>query len=249
MDRVLSVPRSRSAWMVQLVLLALLVLVVIVTLDLLGDPMALPVRTVRVEGKLDYLDRGELQKSLGGVLGASFATLNLAKLQQAAESLPWVAEATVRRLWPDGVLVRVEERVPVARWGDSALLSDSAESYQPDNLEQFGALPLLQGPAGSEAELWRSYREFNWVFAPLPQAIAGVRQFDRGGWEVAFDNGLVMLLGRQGGELQLSGLVRLLRGPLSPLLPRMAYIDLRYSDGFAVGWRDRDGKGDPQNGR
>ncbi|MCG2633552.1 MAG: FtsQ-type POTRA domain-containing protein [Gammaproteobacteria bacterium] len=247
MASVLTAPRSHLAWMAQLLAAGLVVLGLLITLDLLGDPAALPVRNVRVEGKFEYLDQTELQGRLAGVLEGSFATLNISALRQAAESLPWVAEAGVRRLWPDGVLVRVVERVPVARWGDDALLSDSAQRYQPASLDGFGQLPRLQGPAGSEVDLWRSYQEFSWVFAPLPFAIAAVEQLERGGWRVQFDNDLQLLIGRQGDPLQLPALVRLLRGPLSPYLMRMAYIDLRYNDGFAVGWRDKGTTSDSQD--
>ena len=240
MASLLMVPRSRLGWSVQLLLLALAVLALLTTLDLLSDPAALPVRSVRVEGNFEYLDQGELQQQLGAVLEGSFATLNIAALQQAAETLPWVAEAGVRRLWPDGVLVSVLELVPVARWGDAALLSDRANSYQPNELSGFQQLPQLHGPAGSETELWRSYQEFSWMFAPLPFAIATLQQLERGGWEIEFDSGLRLLLGRQSGQLQPADLVKLLRGPLSPFLSQMAYIDLRYNDGFAVGWRSGD---------
>lgn len=71
-------------------------------------------KEVRVEVKGSISRKQILQAARIGT-GQNVMTLDLRRIQQDVEHLPYVAEAQVVRLLPDKIMIRVTERVPVAR--------------------------------------------------------------------------------------------------------------------------------------
>ena len=43
-------------------------------------------------------------------------------------ALPWLADVSVSRHWPDGVVVRITEHRPVALWGEDGVLAVGIEA-------------------------------------------------------------------------------------------------------------------------
>ena len=91
--------------------------VVAVAMDKLLRPGAFPIKELRLEGEFDHLDPEVVQQAVLKGLGDNYFSLDLSRIEQAVEDLPWAQEARVRRSWPHGLRVWVKEQHPVARWG------------------------------------------------------------------------------------------------------------------------------------
>ena len=74
---------------------------------------ALSVREVRSDGIIQSSTHGALA-SEGVRAGTPMVLIRASQVQQVLEEDPWVAKATVELSWPGTVIVRVEERAPVA---------------------------------------------------------------------------------------------------------------------------------------
>ena len=81
---------------------------------------------------------------------------------------PMTRRAEVRRHWPDRLDVRLEEHVPLARWGQEAegrLVSVYGEVFAGSmGAGRDAELPQFAGPAGSELEVARRYALFRHQF-------------------------------------------------------------------------------------
>lgn len=62
------------------------------------------------------LDMNVLQARLGSQLGNSLFSFGVDKARDAVLSDPWVKSATVKKVYPDTIVVNVVERKPVALW-------------------------------------------------------------------------------------------------------------------------------------
>ena len=216
----------------------------------MAQPDTLPIRAVQVKGEFRYLDQAELHAALGGPASGGFFNVDVRAVKQAAESLPWVDRASVRRIWPDTLRVTVVEQVPMARWrgdeGDTALVNVRGELFAPAgvNAPELATLPLFHAPDGAAETVAARYQRLS---APLAELGLSVRElgFDqRRAWRLRLDNGVQLLLGRGGGEMVLERFVTAWPLALAARSEAIERVDLRYTNGFAVRWKPGAGPGE-----
>jgi len=244
--------------------------------------MRLPVfalHEVRVSNALMHVTRDQIEDVARRDIAGNFFTLDLARLRAGFERLPWVRSADVRRAWPDRVDVALEEQVPLARWGDAALVNVHGEVFAaasdgaPASREQGsrlrdatgresgaalssagvasvsgvtspkgapvlpsdGALPVFIGPdAASAEEIAIQYDYFRRGLAAVNETPVQVRMSPRRAWEVRLASGLTLELGRDDVETRLDHFIAVYARTVGQLPRRPDYVDLRYSNGFAV---------------
>lgn len=195
--------------------------------------------TLQVEGRLRYVLPGDVQVVARPHLQAGFFDLDIRAVHAAVLELPWVERAEVRRRWPSGVVVRVWERQPLARWGEKSLMSTQGELFTPAPGSLPTGLPALTGPDGTERLLLESLLHFSDVLAPAGLKVAAIAIDARGAWSVTLDIGLAMRLGRSQIEERLRRFSDTAVPTLGDRIEQVAYVDLRYGNGFAVRWREQ----------
>ena len=227
-------PRLLNAVAGALTALALMVLATAALLALLRSPL-FPLRAVELRGSLAHTSRAEIEAALAGRMEGNFFAVDLAEPRAALERLPWVRRVHVRRVWPDRLEVRLEEHVAMARWGDTGLLNEQGEFFAGRGGR---ALPLLAGPAGSEAEVARRFRRYAELLAPLGAPLERLILSPRYAWQLRLGDGLVIELGRDAPgdpiDARLARLVAVHAQTLGRIQRRHEYVDLRYPNGFAL---------------
>ena len=203
-----------------------------------GPPIEL-----RVAGPMKYVQSDEVAAALGNDLGAPLFALSLADARARVESLPWIERAIVSRAWPGRLSVRLWERIPAAHWNKTDLVSTGNAVFSPaPGTELPPGLPDLAGPDGSQARVREAFETLHARLDTPDLAPVWLGQDARGEWRARTRAGTELRFGTV--ETPTEALA-LLRGPVSSSLAghwaRVAYVDLRYSNGFAVGWRDGSG--------
>jgi cell division protein FtsQ len=197
------------------------------------------VLTLQVEGRLRYVVPGDVQVIAKPHLQAGFFDLDIREVHAAVLELPWVERVEVRRRWPNGVVVRIWERQAIARWGEQSLISSHGDLFTPAHGTLPTGLPQLSGPDGTERLLLESLAHFSDVLAPAGLKVAGINIDARGAWSVTLDIGLAMRLGRGQIEERLQRFANTALPTLGDRIEQVAYVDLRYGNGFAVRWREQ----------
>lgn len=204
-------------------------------------------REVTVGGTLAHVTRGEIEGLVRRELKGNFLTLDPAAVSAAFQKLPWVRNASVRRQWPARLEVMLEEQVPLARWGASALVNTQGEVFR---ASYDGELPVFVGPEGSAREIAIQYRYFRKSLERIGQTPVRVEVSPRRAWKLKLASGLTLVLGREQVEARIARFVATYGQALVPLGPRVNYVDLRYANGFAVRFPEpRRGKAVPKRGR
>lgn len=229
--------RARVSWRWVIVLVAAAALWWL--FKVVSDPRFMPVTTIRVEGVLKHLPQAQLRADIAAVAAGGFFSVDVDDVQRAAQHSAWIASASVRRLWPDALQVTVTEHKPIARWGESALLSERGVVFVPP-LDSFPpGLPLLIGPPGQAVTVAQRWAMINQALLPLRQSAQRVTLDERRAWTVLLNNGVELLLGREGREdmdLRMRRYVDAYAVALAAHVTRIAALDLRYTNGFAVRW-------------
>lgn len=203
------------------------------------DVRHFPIRAVKVEGPLQHLSSAQVQEAVTGYLHESFFRVDLDGIRDALLALPWVANASVRRQWPDRIRLVLTERRPVAIWGERALVDEDGAVFEPDGEADVQGLPVLEGPDGSAQLLLRNYRHFHEWLDPLGDTVVRVVMDSRRAWRLQLGTGAWVLLGRQAIPERLGRYVRSIGAIRRQNPAQMASrVDLRYPNGLAIQWAD-----------
>lgn len=225
--------------------LALSLLVVAVLLAGARQLLNRPV-TIEVAGTGQRVTSLEVEAALQPFAGMGFLEVELAALRAAAEALPWVDRARVQRAFPARLIVTVTEQVAAARWGQSGLLNTRGELFVTESRYALPELPGLDGPDGSEWRVAQRYLEIHGLLTPMGLSVRALNLSPRGAWQLSLASGIEIRLGRQ----QIAERLTRLAGVVAPLVQsmgeRVAYIDLRYGNGFVLGWQPGEAPTDKQ---
>ena len=203
------------------------------------DPDAYPIRVVKVEGQFVHASRDKIQQSLLPLIGHGFFALDLEAIRDQLLAMPWVKHAAVRRIWPDRLAIRIDEKQVLARWGDSQLLTVAAQLFVPDRGTMPQQLVQLQGPRGLHAKVLESFQRMQQVLVPVKLAIVRLELTEPGAWRVWLSNGVRLELGKKHPFQRLTRFIRVYpRLFVGVPTGSVEYVDLRYSNGMAVRWRD-----------
>jgi cell division protein FtsQ len=201
--------------------------------DTVANALGFRITSIALAGHSE-LTREEIL-AIAGVTGrTSLLFLDAAEARARLKDNPWIAEATVLKLYPGRLHITVTEREAFALWqkdGKVAVIAEDGtvvETYVP---RRFVNLPLVVG-AGAEIRA----REFLAQIEQFPllrdQMRAAVLVAERR-WNLQLKNNLDVKLPETGVELALATLLRLDRD--KKLLSRdITTVDLRLPDRVTV---------------
>ncbi|WP_375057154.1 cell division protein FtsQ/DivIB [Zobellella sp. DQSA1] len=206
----------------------------------------MPVNSLLIQGEHRYLSRDQVRESVLELpeVGNFFA-LEVDRVQQQLLSLPWVYQASVRKQWPDTLRVYIVEQPVAALWNQDAMVNAHGEIFEADHGEL--ELVSLSGPDEDAARVLEEYRALQRFLQPRGYNLARVHLTPRRSWELTLSNGLRLLLGRDDIEARLQRFIDVYPGIAER--ERVAYLDLRYDTGLAVGWKqDEETDNDQERG-
>jgi cell division protein FtsQ len=208
------------------------------------DARILAVNDVTIRGN-HRLTVGEIDALIGDVRGESLLLVDLGRFRARLLDSPWVADVTVRRVFPSAVDVRIVERDPVAvaRLGSQLYLIDGGgviiDEYGPQHkdfdlpiVDGLAAPKSVDGPVIDPARAQLT-AQFLRSLAPRPELIRALSQVD-----VSVDGNVVVLLGDDPTYLHLGDQLFLERiQTYLELTPALAdrekpidYVDLRFGN-------------------
>lgn len=221
-------------------LVSVLALLALVTVACLGvrELGRLPVERIVVTGKLEHLREEALREAIAGELDAGLLFLDLQKLRERLQALPWVYRAQLRRRFPDTLELGVVEQLPIARWGDEAFLNHEARIIEVADGERWQDLPVIRGPEGSESRLMNHYQRLLERLRPLELAPVMLREDDYGQLAARLDNGLSLELGNRDFALRVQRFLNLWQDELATAGRIARRVDMRYEGGAAVAFEE-----------
>lgn len=190
-----------------------------------------PVKHVQVEGNLDHVNHEQIQLIVSKYLKGNFYTLDLRRTRSAFEKLPWARKVSVRRQWPDTIVVQIEEHQALGRWGGIALVNRHGELFQAASDAQ---LPTFYGPGDAIKEVAQGYSTFEQLLQGTPMQIQQLSLSSRRAWEIKTKDGKQMMLGKESAKQRLERFVLAFKQNSQIAESDWHYADLRYPNGFAL---------------
>ena len=216
-------------------LMAVLVVTVIVTSFVwMMKPATLPIRQVHIEGEFLRLDTFRLQELVTDKVRGGFFNIDVAAIRNVLVALPWVNDVSVHRVWPDGLRVIVNEQTAVVRWNETGLLNEQGQYFSPGRDTFPLDLPLLEGPEESQELLLERFKLLKQTYG---LSVVRLQLNERRAWKFELENGLSVVLGRRDFENRIERFVNVVIKNLGEKISQAREIDMRYTNGFAVRWK------------
>lgn len=197
-------------------------------------PGLFPLHSVRLNTAPQRVAVPEVLQVVRSEVQGNFFTVDIRRLRQSLEKLPWVRSVSIRREFPHRLAVQLEEHQALARWNNSALVNRQGEVFVAES-EQ--ALPDFIGQASDSNEVAQRYAQFSQQLAALNLQVIQLALSPRHAWQMRLSNGMVLELGREDMQQRLA---RFVAGyPHIAMYraedkDRVKHVDLRYRNGFAV---------------
>lgn len=206
----------------------------------LAQPMLdQPVAALTIEAPFKRVSALALEQAAADEVERGFLSVDLDRLRRRVEALDWVDRAIVSRVWPDRLVIRVREHRAAARWGESGLLNVRGELFTERARHAYPELPRLDGPSGSETDVARIYLAVRGRLASARFDLGSLAMDARGAFALELEDGPSVRLGRDDVEARLDRFFDVVAPALADDLDRVEYVDLRYTNGFAVGWTEQ----------
>jgi cell division protein FtsQ len=201
--------------------------------DAAANAFGMRIAEVSLSGQRQ-VSREEIFAAAGVTESSSLLFLDVADARARLEAIPWIAEATVRKLYPDRLQITVTEREAFALWqlnGKISVIAADGTALSARLEPRLVTLPFVVGP-GAAAKA----RDFLAILDKHPlirdQVRASILVGERR-WNLRLKNGIDVRLPENDIEGALTTLARLDRE--KSLLSRdITAVDLRLADRLTV---------------
>lgn len=210
--------------------------VVVATYLLSASMLDRPIRSIEINGPFQRVTALQIEEAIAADLEDGFVSADLRDIQERIVALPWIDQATVARRWPSRLLITVTEQVPAAIWGERGLLNIRGELFVNNARHIPAELPRLSGPENRSAEVAQRYLDVRERLIPVGLDLRRVHLDPRGAWEMTLQNGVEVRLGRRDVNARTELFLDIVADIITGRAADIDYVDMRYSNGFTIGW-------------
>jgi cell division protein FtsQ len=220
---------------------------------------AFAVQHVQIKGDVAHQDSTAIYNQINSIVEGNFFSQNLHALRNSIEDLPWVRGASVHRVFPDTVLVRIEEHQAAALWGSGKtsarnadrLLNTQGEIFSLDSAEtsalvnaqaqSLSPMPRLLGNDAASVQVLEVYQALKPLLTMHDFSVQELELSGQGLWRLHLSTGAKLELGR-GNASALMARVNGFLNTWAEVAKRyglkgshaLQSADLRYPNGYAI---------------
>ncbi|MEJ2128885.1 MAG: cell division protein FtsQ/DivIB [Woeseiaceae bacterium] len=197
-----------------------------------------PIRSIEINGPFQRVTALQIEEAISDQLEDGFVSADLTGIQHSIVALPWIDQATVARRWPSRLSITVTEQVPAAIWGDRGLLNVRGELFVKNARHIPAELPRLSGPENRSGEVAKRYLDVRDRLIPVGLDLRRVSLDLRGAWDMTLQNGVEVRLGRRDVDARTDLFLDIVADIITGRAAEIEYVDMRYSNGFTIGWNN-----------
>lgn len=200
-------------------------------------PKYFPVRVIEISEALSHVSEETIISAVSPHIDKGFFCLEIQAIQDSIAKLPWVVSSSVKRIWFDKIQIALQEHTPQARFGETGVMDTEGCVFYPEKNSISEKLPLFKGPAEKAHEMLQQYYTVLESLGPLGLRVAELHLTAYGAWEIMLDNGIAIILGKTALNERLTRFVLAYKLLLEAQIVNIAYVDCRYTNGLAIGYK------------
>ena len=234
-------------------------------INYLFDKESFPVKRIEMVNKLVEQDDRKLQELVGEVINGGFFSLDIELLRQKIETLAWIDTVSLRKKWPDTLLLDIHEKQVAARWivsdrtrrtirqlkqenwNKESLISDKGVIFKTpltrEQYEKYNDFAIYSTPDELSISGLKKCRNISKIMKTVNLYVRHCFQDRRRSWFLKLTNGFEVYLGRNKILQRSEILAAAYRQMLNNYEKNIEKIDLRYTNGFAIKWKKSEAQG------
>jgi len=204
----------------------------------LQDPKRFPLTVIKVSATFEHVVPNAVERRVRPYLAEGFFHIDLNGLRRQLLDEPWVAEVVASRVWPNTLNITLREHVPVARFNKGELVTSHGIIFKPQAHTIPDDLPHFYAPREKVQQVLTYYEKMSRMLKDLGLHITQLTLSPRSAWEFKLDNGMRVSLGQSYVWQRLARFKAVYPGVFGSRGEQAVHVDMRYSNGMAVAWRD-----------
>ena len=197
----------------------------------------LPIKKIRAQGEFENVTEKMILDAISDDVEGGYLSVNVRQLQHKIEQLAWVKQASVRRVWPDSVVVTIKEQKAHAIWKNKGLLNDLGERFEPETIADL-KLPILTGPDNLNVKVMNIYKNFKKQLGAIGLTVVELTLDNRRAIYLELSNNIKISLGRTDYQTRLERFITAYKINLNKYSNKIDYVDMRYTNGFSIKWKE-----------
>ncbi len=228
----------RFSWksFIHLICFVALIFFIMYAFNQLKTTQYFPIKEVKIAG-IQHVSHEDVEHLLLPLVNKGFFAVSVEHIRETLNQLPWVSDASVRRVWPNQIRIQVSEKLPFALWNNEKLLSTSGQLFTPSRESFPSDLPEFAGPEGTQLKMLENYSKINKALAPLHFKVARLELSPAHVWSFTLNNGIKVNIGHKDILTRVGDFVKVYPKIIGSRASEVNSVDLRYSNGLAVRWK------------
>jgi len=199
--------------------------------------LILPIKKIRAQGEFANVSEKMILNAIANDVKGGYLWIDVHNLQDKIEKLAWVKIATVKRVWPDSIVVKITEQKAYAVWKNKGLLNELGEKFEPIEVSK-NDLPILSGPVDLNVKVMNEYKKFEAQLNEIGLSIHEINLDDRRAVYLQLSNEIKISLGRSKYQKRLNRFITAYKINLFKHSNKIDYVDMRYTNGFSIKWKE-----------
>ena len=194
-----------------------------------------PIKKV-TSSELINVNKDDISKAVKYLYSKSFFDIDLNHLKNKLEKIEWVRKINVRRSYPNEIIIDIEEHTPILRWNNKMYINKYGEKFNASKIDK--SIPILISDESRINEVFAYFKLFNEKLSSrkLDFKITKIMENEIRSLAISLSSGINIQLGSKDVNNKIPLFFEIYKSLNTRDLNKIRYIDMRYSNGFSVGW-------------
>ena len=194
-----------------------------------------PIKNV-TSSELINVNKDDISKAVKYLYSKSFFDVDLNYLKNKLEKIEWVRKINVRRSYPNEIIIDIEEHSPILIWNNKMYINKYGEKFKVSKIDK--NIPILISDESRIHKVFTYFKLFNEKLSSrkLDFKITKIMENEIRSLTISLSSGINIQLGSKDVNNKIPLFFEIYKSLNTRDLNKIRYIDMRYSNGFSVGW-------------
>ena len=212
-----------------------LVIILIIIKTINSENLYFPIKNV-TSSELINVNKDDISEAVKYLYSKSFFDIDLNYLKNKLEKIEWVRKINVRRSYPNEIIIDIEEHTPILIWNNKMYINKYGEKFIVSKIDK--NIPILVSDESRINEVFTYFELFNDKLSSrkLDFKITKIVENEIRSLTISLSSGINIQLGSKDVNNKITLFFEIYKSLNTRDLNKIRYIDMRYSNGFSVGW-------------